>query len=294
MEKREKRSNKWIWLIALLLFISVAITIFILVDRIVDFLPDDTGAIVLNPDGPDDDGGDDDGNSGENGGNENPVEPPKPGFEASDSKKIWTTNTKVDIFSVSYKNGEQEIYVQSSNGDKVIAPGTENSYIFKFKNTGNVALDYELDVEAYITPGDVKIPITLRLKRYDGTWVAGGKDKYLSATEGLQIDDASTIGAGMYVYYTLDWKWPYEGGNDELDTLLGDRATGEDLVFTLVLKTTATESLDPDAQGGIPPKTGDDSSSIFWISLGGSALLSFVLILFSKEKEDRKKKEARQ
>ena len=277
MEKREKRSNKWIWLIALLLFISVAITIFILVDRIVDFLPDETGAIILNPD-------DDD---------ENPEEIPRPGFEASDSKTVWTTDTKVDIFSVSYKNGGQEILVQSSNGDKVIAPGTENSYIFKFINTGNVALDYMMEVESLITPGDVEIPITLRLKRYDGTWIAGGKSKYLSAAEDVHIEDASTIGAGMYVYYTLDWKWPYEEGNDEFDTLLGDRATEEDLVFTLVIKTMATESADPNAQGGIPPKTGDDSSFIFWISLGGASLLAFVLILFSKEKEDRKKKEAR-
>lgn len=104
------------------------------------------------------------------------AQPPKnPGFEASDDQTVWSTDTRVEIFHISYVNGEQVVTVNSDNGEKVIAPGTENSYTFKLKNTGNVALDYTVEVDAYFTPADISIPITGRLNRYDGVWIVGGK-----------------------------------------------------------------------------------------------------------------------
>ena len=134
-------------------------------------------------------------------------------------------------------NGEKVITVNSGNGDKVIAPGTENSYTFKLKNTGNVALDYTVEVDAYFTPADIEIPITGRLNRYDGTWVIGGKDEYAKVPVLDTAEDNATLGAGKYTYYTLDWLWPFESGNDELDTMLGNLAVDQELTFTIVIKT---------------------------------------------------------
>ena len=45
-------------------------------------------------------------------------------FSVSDDNTVWGTNTRVDIFRSAYENGNREIVVASSDGDKVIAPGT--------------------------------------------------------------------------------------------------------------------------------------------------------------------------
>ena len=124
MDKHNKRSNKWIWLAVLLLFIFVAITIFILTSRMTAYLLDDTGAIELNQEDDSENKEENKDNSNGNEQNANPANKPNPGFEAEDDKTKWSTNTEIDIFQVSYENGENEIKVKSDRGDKVIDPGT--------------------------------------------------------------------------------------------------------------------------------------------------------------------------
>ena len=55
---------------------------------------------------------------------------------------------------------------------------------------------------------------------------------------------------------------------DALDTMLGDLAVDEELTFTIVIKTTATESSNPYDDSGItPPQTGDNSNLWLWFAL---------------------------
>jgi len=74
------------------------------------------------------------------------VVPTNPLFEASDEDGVWSTSTVINIFKSSYGDA------QSFDGDKIIAPGTSNSYVFKLANKGDVGLDFTLDIDAYITP----------------------------------------------------------------------------------------------------------------------------------------------
>lgn len=322
MAKPNNSKTKWIWLSVLILFVCVAATTIAFMSRLDSFLLDDEGAISLitgdtsqtddNSDETDDTQGSDTtatlaptteqeptNNGDATGSPTDPstsdttpqvTQPPKnPGFEASDDNNVWSTNTQVEIFSVSYVNGEQIITVKSDNGDKVIAPGTENSYTFKLKNTGNVALDYTVEIDAYFTPADITIPITGRLNRYDGKWVVGGKDEYANVPVLDAATDSATLGAGKYTYYTLDWLWPFESGNDELDTMLGNLATEQDLTFTIVIKTTATESSDPYDDSGItPPQTGDNTNLTLWIVLAVSSFAMMMFLLFYQNKEKRR------
>lgn len=313
MSKKNNSKMKWIWLSALILFVCAAATAIAFFNRLGSFLLDDEGAISLITDStqPAEDGL----NEGENhqttdataandpapgdttgmpddssASSEIPqtTQPPRnPGFEASDSKTVWNTETQVEIFRVSYVNEEQVITVSSDNGEKVIAPGTEIAYTFKLKNTGNVALDYTVEIDAYFTPADIPIPITDRLSRYDGTWIVGDGDAYESVSVLDAAEDKATLGAGKYTYYTLDWLWPFESGNDEQDTMLGNLAVDEDLLFTIVIKTTATESADPNSGGGITvPKTGDNTNITLWLVLAVSAfaILMFQLLYQNREK----------
>ena len=164
-------------------------------------------------------------------------------FSVSDDNTIWGTNTKVDIFRTSYENGQHNITVASGNGDKIIAPGTENSYTFKLKNSISVPMDYTVTVNAWFTPDDVSIPVTCRLSRYDGHWVAGGDAAWLYVPAFDGAEDTAVLSPESYVTYTLDWQWPFEG-NDALDTALGQRANEEDLSLTIEIVTTATAVFD--------------------------------------------------
>ena len=322
MVKPNNSKTKWIWLSVLILFVCVAATTIAFMSRLDSFLLDDEGAISLitgdasqtndSSDETDDTQGSDTtatlaptteqeptNNGDATGSPTDPstsdathqvTQPPKNlGFEAGDDKTVWDTNTQVEIFKVSYVNGEQVITVNSSNGDKIIAPGTENSYTFKLKNTGNVALDYTVEVDAYFTPGDIEIPITGRLNRYDGKWVVGGKDEYAKLSVLDTAEDNATLGAGKYTYYTLDWLWPFESGNDELDTMLGNLAVDQELTFTIVIKTTATESSNPYDDSGItPPQTGDNTNLTLWIVLAVSSFAIMMFLLFYQNKEKRR------
>lgn len=304
MKKVNTGKTKLIWMAVLSLAICIISSVTIIADRLNTFIIDDSGAISLITEKTQSMG---EVNFQTPEADQKPVQesttkepqtqtpppgtpaatatPRNPGFEVGDDKTVWSTDTQVEIFRVSYENGEQVVTVQSGNGQKVIAPGTQNSYTFKLKNTGNVALDYDVEIDAFFSHNDIQIPITGRLNRYDGKWVVGGKDTYVDVSALNLAYDKDTLAAGKYTYYTLDWLWPFESGNDELDTEIGNLAAEEDLVFTIVIKTTATENLD-DEGGGITPPTGDDTNLSFWIILAAASfVLMLLLVIIQKKKQ---------
>ncbi len=295
MQKSNRLKSKRIWLSVLVIFICVAVSTVVLTDKIGSYLLDDTGAIPLISEIREDtatvnttQNADLQSNTSSETASRQPQSSKTPGFEASDDTAVWTTDTQVEIFRVSYVNGEQVITVSNDNGDKLIAPGTENSYTFKLKNTGNVALDYTVSVDAYFTPGDIVIPITGRISRYDGQWIAGDKNTYVDVKALDSAEDKDTLSAGRYSYYTLEWLWPYESGNDELDTLLGNMAVDQDLIFTVVITTTAAESEDPHAVGGlVSPQTGDTSNITLWLSLSVASFVVLMVLIFLSRRQDK-------
>ena len=221
-----------------------------------------------------------------------PGQPVHPGFSASDEETEWTTNTPIEIFRVSYENGENQVTMAGGNGDKIIAPGAKNSYTFKLKNTGDVALYYGVNVDIHFSHDGIDIPVKGRLCRYDGTWLAGDEDTYVEMSQLEETVDIFEVGVGHYVPYTLEWCWPFEG-DDDFDTMLGNLAAKEDVVLTMVIWTNAWMSEDPDSEGGIPGTsggfggfggvdTGDHSSMILWLSLAILFLILLIVMIILK------------
>ena len=219
--------------------------------------------------------------------------PSTKGFVASSDSTVWTTNTKVDIFKSSYTNKLGQMTVKSDDGDKVIAPGTSNSFVFKLSNTSDVPMVYELDIDAYITPDGLELPVKARLSRYDNHWVVGDKHNWVdTATLDTAADDG-VLGSGKYLYYTLDWEWPFEV-DDVYDTLLGNAAVNDDLSLTIVINTRAAateDPSDPDADKGITlPDTGDSASVVIWGTVAACSLVTIVVtlifMLFIKRDDD--------
>ncbi|MDO4363226.1 MAG: hypothetical protein Q4C99_01740 [Clostridia bacterium] len=169
----------------------------------------------------------------------------KPGFKAYDDKISWDTQTDVDLFKKAYANDNGDYSVVSGNGDKVIAPGTSNTYSFSLKNTGNVDFDYVMDLDSIFEVGDNKLPIQVRL--FDGeNWIAGGENSYISAENLKDYEVKGNLKVGKYVTYSLEWRWAFE--NDDADkrvlqnindTVLGNRSVSADTRFDLIIKTTA-------------------------------------------------------
>ena len=299
--KARSSKPKRIWLFALSYYLCVAVSAAAISGVLQSYLPDDSGAIsLLTVHGAE-----------ENSvyqttdvaaeqtmpssqafsGSEAASQPLKPSFEASDDQTVWSTNTQVEIFRVSYVNGEHIVTVNSDNGEKIIAPGTENTYTFKLKNTGNCPLDYTVAVSAGFSPEHITIPIESKLNRYDGKWIVGGKNAYASVSALDAAADAATLGAGKYTYYTLEWIWPFESGNDTLDTTLGNLATDEDLIFSVVIETTAMQNTNSSADNGIvpPPHMGDHAFVALWSWMAVGSLLLMVVMLFFPIGEKRQK-----
>lgn len=176
-------------------------------------------------------------------------------FRVTDENTVWKGETDVEIFRVSYENGQGQVTVASASGDKVIAPGTSNSYSFTLKNTSDHSLEYIMEMEAYFSDGDHKIPVNARVFDKYGDYYAGTAESMVPVEELNKVSDSGKLKAGYQMPYTLQWEWPYEG-DDSYDTLLGSLAADEDIALTIVINTTASYTPDP-ATDGESPQTGD-------------------------------------
>ena len=209
----------------------------------------------------------------------------KPGFEVWDDQQTWTTQTDIELFRISYEGGEQNITVLSDNGDEVIAPGTDNSYTFRLKNTGNVALDYTVSMEAVCSDNVTYIPVDVRMRDYNGDYCIGNREGYAPVSELNGLEDSNTLGVGSYAYYTLEWQWPFESGDDEYDTWLGNLE--EPATLIIKINTYATTSADPNAMGGLSAQTGDTFLPALWIALAALSATGIVILVVYKARRRR-------
>lgn len=215
-------------------------------------------------------------------------------FAVKDAKTVWKTNTQVDIFKSSYENGEGEITV-IGNGSKLLAPGTEYNYDFYVQNNGTTALDYDLTCSAFLSNEKYNIPVSVKFSDSDGVYLCGTETSWAPVLELNKVGFNRKLGANRYTKFTLEWQWPFESGNDEYDTLLGDLAVDEDLVLTISFNTVARTDTNPNIDEGeeikTNPKTGDSFPVIVWTSvlsvsfIGTVAIVVFVVLKRRDEEE---------
>ena len=225
------------------------------------------------------------------------------GTQGSGSHPEFRMVAEADIFKLSY-NEKGEITVIGAEGktDKLIAPGTSNLYQFTLANPGDVALDYTLTMEAYITGTDLWIPVNVRVWDYTNKYLLGSSDSMVDVMELNTVSESAELGAGKYAVYNLEWEWPFERAdengditmNDVYDTMLGNLAVDEDLRLHIVIRTYAEydeEPENPDAGLTNPPQTGDNSHLIPFILLGIGSLIGLCVIILAFFKLRRKEKQ---
>lgn len=211
----------------------------------------------------------------------------EPGFEVYDDNVVWQTMTDVEIFKVTYDEcGDLSV---DGTDDKVFAPGTGNSYQFVLENTGEVPIEYSMEVEAFFSNKDVFIPIEAKFHDFEGNYYVGGNgDNWEPALELNTVKKTEELDVGRHRTFTLDWQWRFEGsteGGDEYDTMLGNMAVDEDLELTIIIKTVAQADEIPINPGG---ETGDDNTILLWsiVLVASLALIGVIAIIKKKRQSD--------
>lgn len=212
-------------------------------------------------------------------------------FKAYDENTVWQSETEVEIFRLSYQNGSGELTVKSSNGDELIAPGTSNEYVFTLENTGNVALDYNMTMEAWIEGTNLHIPVKARVWDYTNKYLLGSQSQSRDILELNNVSDESVLGSGRSAVYTLEWEWPFEQGADGYDTMLGNLAADSDLTLNIRINTLAVYDETPDdpkvsGAGLSSPKTGDDMPVVPLAAGLAAAIFIAVSCCFAKRKQN--------
>ena len=193
---------------------------------------------------------------------------------------------EIEIFYTEYSESG-EITVKSVDGDKVIAPGTENEYDVYVKNIGEVPITYYLQAESYVSVDiegtKVDIPIQASFCAPDNKYLLGDKNTLVSLGKLNGITHSQGLSPKHQAKYTLRWSWPFDG-NDKFDTLLGNLAAeGEELTVKVSFSVAAV--YDENAQGG-SPDTGDDSSIGLWVAVFTVSVFILIILLFLRKKED--------
>lgn len=205
-------------------------------------------------------------------------------FHVEDENTIWKSDTQVEIFRATYENAQGQVTVKSSRADKVVAPGTENSYTFALKNTAKGPVEYSMSMKAYLSNDSYAIPVQVKVSRdTDQRYLLGSGSAYADVLKLNTVKDSGTLKKGYVMPYTLSWQWPFEG-DDVYDTMLGNLE--EDLTLTIVIETLASYA--PAGTGGGIPQTGDTSGIALWftVMLASVAGLMCLLLLMRRKGEE--------
>lgn len=212
----EKGKRRFYWAIIILLIIIILILIFFnRIDKVVDKKPTPTGNIDVF---------DIDIHCGCNDKSSchNPVVVDKddntiPTFIEEDDKEV------TGIIFVDDANGnyiyQQNLKIFTNSAfeqEDMIAPGVSNTYNFVVHNSSNVDLKYNLLM--YDT-SEYNVNLKFRLRK-NNKYIIGSDSKWVSVYE-LKANDLF-IAEGSSDSYSLDWKWPYNDGKDNEDTVAGE------------------------------------------------------------------------
>ena len=243
--KQERKSNRWLIAIVILLLITVCVLLWLLLRPMepkktptgkVDVFDIRIGYICR-------------GNDADCLDDEDDfipyVAPARRGATNNSEKKVnGETDTEEEREGIVYVDDENGRYVYQKSlkifenpafeYTNKIAPGVSNSYEFKVHNETDGAIRYDIE---FVEKSEYDINMLYRLRR-GGAYVVGGDTKWVRAVElSSALKDLDADGVDGYV---LDWQWPYESGNDALDTTIGENMTSK---YSLSIKINFEEAV---------------------------------------------------
>ena len=299
MQKKSKKSASWIGVVVAILILLELASMTVLFSRMVTYtqakfanvlsLIDEPGTVTESVADP---------AAGTTSGTDTTVSDTE-GFKKHPEFRM---EAEVEIFKFTYdETGKITVIGPEGNEDKLIAPGTSNLYQFTLANPGDVALDYHLEMEAYVTGTDLWLPVNARVWDYTGKYLVGSPEEMPDVMELNTVSEDAELGAGRNAVYNLEWEWPFERPdengditeNDIYDTMLGNLAVDEDLTLHIVIRTVAEYDETPDnPNAGVnTPPTGDETMTDFFLVLMALSFLGICVLLLYSRKSDRDDRE---
>lgn len=163
-------------------------------------------------------------------------------------------NINMDLFANQYELEDDTIIAKSNNGDNIIAPGLNGVSKFNII-TAKADIKPEVMYEIIINVDDsnmhelILANPSIQWKLDNNPWGTWEETKYdilaLSGdVTGRKIYAPGTVATEFAngKEHTLAWQWLLEGGNDELDTYIGNMAAEEDLNAKISVSITARQT----------------------------------------------------
>lgn len=280
----KKKNPRYLTYILLGVALCLLVTSVVLCDRLGSFTVSGDSPSVSIPLVPEDPNGSGDNEvENDNGAETQPETKPaetekvhNPEFVPVDDQGPWTEEREIEIFKVYHTGADGGIAVSTSDG-KLIAPGTEHIYNFRLENKGDVGLDYEMTMEAVISDNISRLPVEVKVYDHKGRYITGTETSYSNVITLNEVVDGDSLAVNHYAGYTLVWQWPFESGNDEYDTMLGNLSVEETVSLSISIKTKAV--INERATGGIP-QTGDYSVATY-ATVFSIMIIAFILLILA-------------
>ena len=188
-------------------------------------------------------------------------------LDTSTGKEVTSA---MDLFKNAYVNAQGETVVASSDGNKIVAPGTSGSYEFAIRNSGGQPATYQVWAETSQNGTTQVIPLQVKLKS--------------GQTSCKDLSDTGELAPGKSAIYSIAWQWPFEEGqaasartaSDERDTQLGDEAAAHRASYNVTLHMSAQAETPAKGTGKHMPGTGDTMRPRLLLAI---AVLGMVLVL---------------
>lgn len=204
------------------------------------------------------------------------------------AKEVDSTISIDSNASNTNSSGKSGIDIVNVNSSKQLtAPGRVNTYVFNVVNNESFKLKFEAKSKSqFINADGAQIPIEVRMLDHNGNYCVGGEDEWVPAEEMDAFTRNTVLAPNSYAQYTLEWRWPYESGNDELDTKIGKSAIKQTIMLEVEVDVVAERASASAPDNGIP-YTGDSSNLILWITVAAVSFAAlFVLLVFNNRREN--------
>ena len=179
----------------------------------------------------------------------------------SDAEQVWSGTTEINLFDCSYINTQENESVRSEDQQKVIAPGTQNQYLFRVTNQGTQPIRYQIWYETEEKTSGMYLPIESEMERLSVD-EAGTGIKKEAADSKIETDRKTELLLQPETsdQYQFQWKWLYERDDDLYDTRLGNLAVDQELKYVVKIHVRAELDSQEQLQGGITQNRKKQSS----------------------------------
>ena len=193
-------------------------------------------------------------------------------------------DVELPMFSIQYTDANGEVIIQSSNDDKILAPGAKSTYTILLRNADEYALDYELAPKVVFSTR-YQIPIKVKMRVANGEYILGSAEEWATLQDLRELSNTGTLAKAEAVEYTFEWMWPYESGNDDFDTELGNQERNVGVEVAFVFHSVANTTLDANGGWEGHPDMGKNVALVVAVAIFVACIIALVIVIIKKRKE---------